>query len=253
MELLVVITIIAILAAILLPTIKVVRTTAYSMACLNNLRQMGMSVNAYAVDFGVLPANYRELDNAPGVWRVWALTQAATYLDSQMAGSDGNAAKMDVLKCPGDKRLVTSADESIVHHSITADTLMQCTWISNGDQNWSGYTRLWASYASNHSVFTGKRGAVSPEIALFWDSWTFTSQDNWTVPGTARHNRNTNMVFRDGHAAGVTSAWMQLGRAWNLVPWMGAGISTWPDPILYVGTSYPAAWTNINQPPWKGQ
>lgn len=250
---LVAIAIIAILAAILMPVFKVVRITAHSMACLNNLRQMGMSINAYAVDFGVLPANYKELENAPGVNRIWALTQAATYLDAQKAGSDGNAAKMDVLKCPGDRRIVTGDDEAFMHHSITADTLMQCTWINNSDGNWATYTRLWASYASNHSVFTGKRLAVAPDIVLFWDSWTFTSQDNWSVPGTTRHNRNTNMVFRDGRAAGVTSSFMPPGHSWNLVPWMGAGTLYGPDPILNVGTSYPADFTNINQPPWKGQ
>ena len=106
MELLVVITIIAVLAALLLPAINMVRTAAYSGACLNNLRQMGMSVNAYALDFEVLPPAKKYLANAPGVDRIWVHTQAATYLESGKAGSDGNAARMDVLKCPGDKRAV---------------------------------------------------------------------------------------------------------------------------------------------------
>lgn len=218
---------------------------------------MALSVNAYAVDWGALPATYKKLDNADAT-RIWALTQAATYLDSQHAGSDGNAA-MDVLKCPGDKRKVTGDNNAF--SSLYADTLMQVTWINNGDANWANYTRLWASYASNHTVFTGtRRTTASPNVAMFWDSWTFTSEESsyspgsaWGLPGTARHNRTTNMVYGDGHAGGITSSFMEPGRSWNLAGWAGNGTLRWPDPILNVGNSYPADYTNTRLPPWRGQ
>ncbi len=255
-ELLVVITIIAILTAILLPAIKMVRTAAYSMACLNNLRQMGMSVNAYALDYEVLPPTYKELANAPGVGRIWVHTQAATYMESNKAGSDGNAAK-DVLKCPGDRRPVSGADEAISGHGD--DRLMQCVWVNNGDQDWSEFTRLWSSYASNHTVFTGDRRAAPSTVAMFWDSWEFTSEESpylpgsaWGVPGTARHNRTTNMVYGDGHAGGITSSFMDPGRSWNLAGWMGPGVLN-GGAITNVGNFYSADYTNSRLPPWRGQ
>src|SRR5258706_5630929 len=63
-ELLVVIGIIAILIAILLPSISRAREQANRTRCENNLRQIGLALAVYVFDHGEYPV----LDGAGGVW-----------------------------------------------------------------------------------------------------------------------------------------------------------------------------------------
>jgi prepilin-type N-terminal cleavage/methylation domain-containing protein len=90
-ELLVVIAIIAILAALLLPALSRAKEKARRTQCLNNLRQMGMSLFMYADDNrGMIPRAISA--TSPFWWQVLTLN---------LGGNTGNDfTRMKVLTCP---------------------------------------------------------------------------------------------------------------------------------------------------------
>src|ERR1035437_2376549 len=75
-ELLVVIAIIAILAALLLPALAKAKDKARQIGCINNLKQMGLTMTMYMQDNGGRTIPY--FDSATGVYDLW-LVKLITY------------------------------------------------------------------------------------------------------------------------------------------------------------------------------
>ncbi len=104
-ELLVVIAIIAILAAILFPVFAKARAKAREIACVSNLRQLGMSISMYAEDsdglypFAVDPADYK----TPQIWssqpEFQALIPFMSHIDEALQPYIKNK---EMFHCPAD-------------------------------------------------------------------------------------------------------------------------------------------------------
>ncbi len=132
MELLVVITIIALLVAMLIPVIQMVRQSAYASTCQHNLKQLHVGVSGYALDWSLLPST--------ADYNVQVL--AAEYLDSATGNSDGNLS-YDVLKCRADKRPLGSPGPA--SGAWEGAGYMQCGWGNSSGMNITGFTRVWSS------------------------------------------------------------------------------------------------------------
>ncbi len=105
-ELLVVVSIIALLMALLLPALKQARATAWSAACLSNLRQMGIAIQSYAMDNnGYMPVRlysktYSETDLRESAWprEIWPYAMGNN--DKPPKKNRGDLYEDTVLNCP---------------------------------------------------------------------------------------------------------------------------------------------------------
>jgi prepilin-type N-terminal cleavage/methylation domain-containing protein len=113
LELLVVIAIIAILAAILLPGLSRAKESARTVACINNIRQLGTATMVYTSDLGRLPSILE-----------WLYART-----NKIGGSDLTAGQLypylkskDIYRCPSEP--VASSPTTAVDHSYQMQCMM---------------------------------------------------------------------------------------------------------------------------------
>lgn len=114
-ELLVVVAIIAVLAAILMPAMATVRSAAMRLACANNMRQVGVAALAYAGehDSGLAPS-WLSSQHVPPAWHApvnsyymyWGGPLLGQYVSGyeDASGEQLNWLPTSIFKCPLDRR-----------------------------------------------------------------------------------------------------------------------------------------------------
>ena len=185
-ELLVVIAILGLLAAVLFPVFAGVRERARRTACLNNLRQLAMAVQAYAQDNNDYIPPYNS-------WFGMKLVDSGPFVPDHGADLvsclNPYTHSRDIWFCPADIYARTPSTAGSVNHLYLsyATTL---AWYDRGKM--LGHTRIDLRYPSSDA-------APSQGLALFSDDpWQFAVNPD-QIPPPYSHRGHFMYVMFDGH------------------------------------------------------
>ena len=210
-ELLIVIAIIAILAAMLLPALNQARAKGYQISCAGNMKQLGMSAAMYQqANRDIMPA---PLSTAGVRWRTLFLP----YIE-------------------GDSSDLYKEDTAFEYKLQCRTALAEAPAVDR-----RSYSYVQVDLAQNSTRgFTVNRVKAASATGLYAESRVFPTPDRFgnyiSVESTARgvhypasrHLQGTNVTFVDGHVGWFKCSWLMPGAGGAL--WPGVTADTWRVP-----------------------
>ena len=210
-ELLVVIGIIAILAALLLPALTRAKQSALSTSCLGNLRQLQLAHLSYAHDHNdqLPPNNY-----------VYLLGVTNRPFEAQASWCPGNVREdtttsnivsgllypylrsIAVFRCPGDRSFLSATNGPARRIPRTRSYNLNI-WLNSDVLPEGSVTMNDASRRSPAEIFafidTHEDCIRDPTFGIYPadDEWY---NNTWIDTPSDRHNQGANLTFLDGHA-----------------------------------------------------
>ena len=220
-ELLVVIGIIAVLIGILLPTLSRAREQAKATQCLSNLRQLGMGLQLYQNDnkdfypprrmffgFTYYESVYYWTGKSGTYANQYTLASAdKRYINRYLVPKILASAEFPAAHCPSDDGAYNGYGNSYTGNYYSGGGVdgRFYTLIDTKDtEGWRSVKRVMIRMASEFIV-AGENAGVAQAYAdtniANYKRFHYTKEDRW------------NMLFADGHSAGVMITKGQTGRA----------------------------------------
>lgn len=220
-ELLVVIAIIALLLAVLTPSLKKAKDSAKKLVCLSNERQLGLSLQAYLLEHkDRLPPSSCHLNNPDQYW----LNILADYTDTQL-----------LFCCPSDPsknfvdwdRPLDEQESTLRWSSFALNSLLDpdCPY-NRGHYNRASNIRrpMYCIYASEAPDSWTSADHLHPE------TWRNINQVKGQIAWNRHKNETANYVFADGHAENlhVEQTWARPGNCY----WYPSDAPGWPNCLI---------------------
>ena len=212
-ELLVVVAIIGVLAGLLIPAVSLGMASARSTKCQNNLRQLGLALEAYAQDWNDAVTPIKRSDGASWIQLLGPYYNArSTDADKDVAVNEGLKSGNSVFwGCPGWRgRTYGGSDEGFAYQSPGYG--MNSTPNKPTDDSHSNLSGLSDGWGSNGRIFRFSAITYQSSRVLIgdgndwhinaWSPLSASVNNAWEGKGK-RHRDKGNFVFFDLHVSSI--------------------------------------------------